>query len=207
MFTACYTEQILKWHHRILLDFPQILFTTSTAFCFSFSSFMASLGFIRPPLNLAPPLIRKLQIPLDLYGRTFSYFGPHINICVGSSNTCVALKQFNLLPPNTLFWSNFVYHPLTNWFEAITLGWIKTCVKWFWDNFDWDWQTETWVIVMVITYNTPRTLEFKSCPVFPLWIIHWSLTDGQPDRRDGQTKKTSMLVLVTHLKRLIFNIN
>ena len=25
----------------------------------------------------------------------------HINICVGSPNICVALKQFNLLPPNT----------------------------------------------------------------------------------------------------------
>ena len=27
---------------------------------------------------------------------------PHINICVRPPNTCVALKQFNLLPPNTL---------------------------------------------------------------------------------------------------------
>ena len=27
---------------------------------------------------------------------------PHINICVGPPNTCIALKQFNLLPPNTL---------------------------------------------------------------------------------------------------------
>ena len=36
-------------------------------------------------------------------------------------------------------------------------------------NFDWDWQTETWVINKVITYSTPRTLEFKSCPVFSLW--------------------------------------
>ena len=25
------------------------------------------------------------------------------------------------------------------------------------------------VIVKVIIYSTPRTLEFKSCPVFPLW--------------------------------------
>ena len=52
----------------------------------------------------------------------------------------------------------------------------------FWDNFDWDWQTETWVIVNVITYNTCRTLEFNSCPVFPLWpesFIEVWLTDRQ----------------------------
>ena len=36
---------------------------------------------------------------------------PHINICVGPCNTFVALKQFNLLRPNTLFWSNFIYYP------------------------------------------------------------------------------------------------
>ena len=36
-------------------------------------------------------------------------------------------------------------------------------------DFDWDWQTEIWVINKVITYSTPRILEFKSCPVFPLW--------------------------------------
>ena len=47
-------------------------------------------------------------------------------------------------------------------------------------KFDWDWQTETWVINKVITYRTPRTLEFNSCPVFPLWPESssevWSLT-------------------------------
>ena len=26
---------------------------------------------------------------------------PHINICVRPPNTCIALKQFHLLPPNT----------------------------------------------------------------------------------------------------------
>ena len=26
---------------------------------------------------------------------------PYINICVGPPNTCIALKQFHLLPPNT----------------------------------------------------------------------------------------------------------
>ena len=52
-----------------------------------------------------------------------------MNICVGPPNTCIALKEFNLLAPNTLFSSNFIYYPLTNWFEATTLGWIKACVK------------------------------------------------------------------------------
>ena len=37
---------------------------------------MASLGFIGPPKILGPPLIPKLQVPLNLSGRTFSYFGP-----------------------------------------------------------------------------------------------------------------------------------
>ena len=153
---------------------------------------MASLGFIAPPpLNLGSPLIPKLQVPPLIYlVGLLSVLDPHINTCVGPPNTCVALKQFHLLPPNTLLWSNFIYYPLTHQFEAITLGWIKTCVKWFWDNFDWDWQTETWVINKVITYSTPRTLEFKSCLVFPLWpessIEVW-LTDRQA-RETGRPK-------------------
>ena len=56
-----------------------------------------------------------------------SVLDPHIDICVGPPNTCVALKQFNLLPPNTLLWSNLIYYALTHQFEAVTLGWIKTC--------------------------------------------------------------------------------
>ena len=52
-----------------------------------FSS-MASLGFTGPPLiSLVGPL---------------AISDPYINICVGLTNTCIALKQFNLLPPNTL---------------------------------------------------------------------------------------------------------
>ena len=71
------------------------------------------IGVHRPPLNLGPPLI-YLVGPLAILDR-------HINICGR--------------PPNTSFlWSNFIYYPLTHQFEAITLGWIKTCVKWFWDN-------------------------------------------------------------------------
>ena len=101
---------------------------------------MASLGCIGPP---------KFRFPLDIKapGPALIFLvgispisDPHINICVGPHNTCVALKQFNLLPTNTLFWSNFIYYPQTHRFEAVTLGWIKTCVKWFWDNFDWDWK-------------------------------------------------------------------
>ena len=59
---------------------------------------MASLGFIGPPLDTkapGPPLI-YLVGPLAISDT-------HINICVRLPNTCVALKQFNLLPPNTLF--------------------------------------------------------------------------------------------------------
>ena len=50
----------------------------------------------------------------------------------------------------------------------------------------------------VITYSTPRTLEFKSCPVFPFCDLNHplKLTDRQAD------KTTSMLVVVTHLKHL-----
>ena len=40
-----------------------------------------------------PPLIYPLG-PLAI-------LDPHINICVRPPNTCVALKQFHLLPPNT----------------------------------------------------------------------------------------------------------
>ena len=55
---------------------------------------MASFGFIAP-LNLGPPLIYLVRL--------LAITDPHINICVRPPNTCVALKQFNLLPPNTLF--------------------------------------------------------------------------------------------------------
>ena len=47
----------------------------------------------RSPLNLGPPLIYLVGL--------LSIQEPHINICVGPLNICVALKQFNLLPPNT----------------------------------------------------------------------------------------------------------
>ena len=57
----------------------------------------------------SPP---KFRSPLDTKapGRPLIYLvgplaisDPHINICVRPPNTCVALKQFNILPPNTLF--------------------------------------------------------------------------------------------------------
>ena len=53
-------------------------------------------------------------------------------------------------------------------------------------NFDWDWQIETWVINKVIIYLTPRTLEFKSCPVFPLWPES-SIEVWLTDRQAGET--------------------
>ena len=90
-----------------------------------------------------------------------SVLDPHIDICVGPPT--LALLWSNLICyPLTLLWRNFIYYPLTHQFQAITLGWIKTC-EWFWDSWlrltNWD-----LVIVQVITYSTPRTLEFKSCP-------------------------------------------
>ena len=64
--------------------------------------YMASLGFIGPPKILGPPLIPKLQVPPLIYlVGPLVILDPHINICAGPPNTCVALKQFNLLPPNT----------------------------------------------------------------------------------------------------------
>ena len=59
---------------------------------------MASLGFIAPP-----PLDTKAPVPPLIYlVGPLAFLDAHINICVGSPKTCVALKQFNLLPPNTL---------------------------------------------------------------------------------------------------------
>ena len=46
-----------------------------------------------------PPLIYLVGL--------LAIWDPHINICVGPPNTCVALKQFHLLP-------------LTHCFEAIS---------------------------------------------------------------------------------------
>ena len=73
-----------------------------------------------PPLNLGPPLIPSSRSPLIYLVGPLAISDPHINICVRPPNTCVALKQFNLLPPNTLLWSNFTYYPLTHQFVAIT---------------------------------------------------------------------------------------
>ena len=44
------------------------------------------------------------------------------------------------------------------------------------------------VIVKVITYSTPRTLEFKSCPVFPLWPES-STEVWLTDRQTGRPKE------------------
>ena len=47
-----------------------------------------------PHKILGPPLIYLVGL--------LAVLDPYINICIGPPNTCVALKQFNLLPPNTL---------------------------------------------------------------------------------------------------------
>ena len=65
---------------------------------------MASLGFIapHPPLNFRSPLDTKAPGPPLIYPvGPLAILDPHINICVRPPNTCVALKQFHLLPPNT----------------------------------------------------------------------------------------------------------
>ena len=70
---------------------------------------MASLGFIGPPKILGLPLnwvrldTKAPGPPLIYLVGPLAISDPHINICVGHPNTCIALKQFNLLPPNTLF--------------------------------------------------------------------------------------------------------
>ena len=70
---------------------------------------MASLGFIGPlkilglPLNLDLQLIPKLQVhPFIYVVGLLAILDPHVKICVGLPDTCIALKQFNLLPPHTL---------------------------------------------------------------------------------------------------------
>ena len=51
----------------------------------------------------APPKILVPRPPLIYLVGLLAILDPHINICVGPPHTCIALKQFNLLPPNTLF--------------------------------------------------------------------------------------------------------
>ena len=64
---------------------------------------MASLGFTAPPPKILGALDTKaLGPPLIYLAGPLATSDPHINICEGPPNTCVALKQFHLLPPNTL---------------------------------------------------------------------------------------------------------
>ena len=61
-------------------------------------------GSLPPPSKFRSPLDIKAPGPTLIYlVGLLAISDPHINICVGSPNTCVALKQFNLLPANTLF--------------------------------------------------------------------------------------------------------
>ena len=63
---------------------------------------MASLGFIGPLPKFRFPLDTKAPGPPLIYQvGPLAILDPHINICVRPPNTCVALKKFNLLPPNT----------------------------------------------------------------------------------------------------------
>ena len=60
------------------------------------------IGVHRPLLKLGPSLKTKAPgSPLIYLVGTLAISDRHINICVEPRNTCVALKQFNLLLPNT----------------------------------------------------------------------------------------------------------
>ena len=51
----------------------------------------------------APPLLHQTKVTTaGLFLGPLAISDPHINICVGPPNTCVALEQFNLLSLNTL---------------------------------------------------------------------------------------------------------
>ena len=54
-----------------------------------------------PPKILGRPLdIKAPGPPLIYLVGLLAILKPRINICVGTANTCIALKQFNLLPPS-----------------------------------------------------------------------------------------------------------
>ena len=88
-------------------------------------TFYGIIGVHSPPSNRSPLYTKAPGPPLIYLIETLAISDAHINVCVGSPNTFFALKQFNLLPPNTLFWNNFIYYPLKHQFEAITLGSVK----------------------------------------------------------------------------------
>ena len=64
---------------------------------------MASLGFIGPPKFRSPLDTKAPGPPLIYLVGPLAILDPHINICVRPPDICIALKQFNLLPPSTLF--------------------------------------------------------------------------------------------------------
>ena len=61
------------------------------------------IGVNMPPKFRSPLDTKAPGPPLIYLVGPLAISDPHINICVRPPNTCVALKQFNLLPPNTLF--------------------------------------------------------------------------------------------------------
>ena len=68
------------------------------------NSNLASFGFIAPPHKFRSSLDTKAPGPPLIYlVGPLAISDPHINICVRPPNTCVALKQFNLLPPYISF--------------------------------------------------------------------------------------------------------
>ena len=66
------------------------------------SSIHGIIGVHKPILKLGPPFDTKAPgAPLIYLVGPLAISDPHINICLRPLNTYVALKQLNLLSPNT----------------------------------------------------------------------------------------------------------
>ena len=71
---------------------------------------MASLGFIGPPKFRSPLDTKAPGPPLIYLVGPLTILDPHINICAGPPNTCIAFWSNLIYYPNTLFGSNFIYN-------------------------------------------------------------------------------------------------
>ena len=89
-------------------------------------------------------------------------------------------------------------------------GWGVGCTL---CNFDWDWKTESWVKQGYYLQQTPTSwIALRRVALyFPCDLNHPLKFDWQTGRQERQAdQNTSMLVVVTHLKHLIYkstNIN
>ena len=68
--------------------------------CYLYRNTWYHWGSKPPSLKFRSPLDTKAPGPPLIYlVRHLAILDPHINIFVGPPNNCIALKQFNLLPP------------------------------------------------------------------------------------------------------------